>query len=67
VVSLAVIMPPDDVNVAVPSVAVPFLNVTIPPGGNPLGAAAATVAVKVTDWPDVDGLADEATLVVVDA
>ena len=25
-----------------------------------------TVAVKVTDWPEVDGLSDELTLVVVD-
>jgi hypothetical protein len=34
----------------------PFLNVTVPVGVPPLEV---TVAVKVTAWPDFDGLSDE--------
>ncbi len=44
---------------AVPSVAVPSLNVTSPVGDVPV-----TVAVKVTDVPYVDGFREEATVVV---
>ncbi len=51
-----------------PSVVAPSLNVTVPvrvpdaAGGLPL-----TVAVKVTVWPDTEGLADDASVVVVGA
>ena len=38
----------------------PSRNVTVPVGVPP-----ATVAVKVTDWPEIDGLALEVTVVVV--
>src|SRR5947199_387231 len=41
-----------------------MLNVTVPVGVPAPGATAATVAVKVTAWPDADGLADEVTVVV---
>ena len=44
----------------------PSMKVTVPAGraGRP-GAATVTVAVKVTDWPKTDGLADDASVVVV--
>ena len=42
-------------------------NCTVPVGVPAPGATALTVAVKVTDWPKTDGLAEEATLVVVPA
>ena len=41
-------------SVPVPNIAVPFLNVTTPVGVGPMDAV--TVAVNVTDWPEVDGL-----------
>ena len=44
------------VKVPVPRVVEPFLNVTLPVGVPPLEV---TVAVKVTAWPDFDGLRDE--------
>jgi hypothetical protein len=50
-------------SVAVPKVVVPFLNVTVPVGVPEV--AGLTVAVKVTDWPKLDGLSDETTVVVV--
>ncbi len=50
---------------AVPRVTVPFLKVTVPLGEPP--KAGVTVAVKVTDLPTFDGLAEEVTLVVVAA
>ena len=56
-------MPP--LSVTVPSVVEPFANVTEPVGVPLPGAFAATVAVKVTDWPKTDGFADETTDVVV--
>jgi hypothetical protein len=37
----------------------PFLNVTVPVGVPLPGGTAATVVVKVTDWPDTDGLCEE--------
>ena len=40
-------------------------NVTVPDGAPAPGAAAATVAVKVTLCPNTDGLGAEVTLVVV--
>ena len=50
---------------AVPRTVAPSLNVTVPPVG--VGwpeAVGATVAVKVTDWPCTEGLAEEARVVV---
>jgi hypothetical protein len=44
----------------VPMVVFPSLKVTVPPA-----VEGATVAVKVTDAPTVDGFAEEATVVVV--
>lgn len=46
----------------VPSVLVPSLNVTVPVGVPEI--AAITVAVKMTDWPRLDGSTDETTVVV---
>jgi hypothetical protein len=53
---------PDPFKVPVPIVAAPSLNVTVPVGvpGDPV-----TVAVNVTDWPYVEGLGEDVTLVVV--
>src|SRR5262245_29092944 len=48
-------------------VVAPSLNVTVPVGTPPPGATAVCVAVRVTDWPNTDGLTEEATEVVVDA
>src|SRR5438552_2974765 len=62
-VALNVACPP--LSVPVPSVVVPSLNVTVPvgvPAPPPLGL---TVAVKVTDCPNAEGLADEVIVVVV--
>src|SRR3989442_15343950 len=70
VLKLAVVTPPPVDNVPVPSVVEPSLKVTVPVG---LAAAALpgeltlTVAVKVTDWPETEGLVEEATTVVVSA
>ena len=58
-----VAVPP--LRVPVPRVVVPSLNVTGPEGVPAPGALAVTVAVKVTDWPKTDGLADEVRTVVV--
>ena len=43
----------------------PSLKVTVPVGVPPPALFAVTVAVKVTDCPDTDGLAEELTNVVV--
>src|SRR6185437_13053006 len=51
--------------VPVPSVAAPSLKVTVPVGVPVAGAVAATVAVRVTDCPNTEGLADEATVLAV--
>jgi len=51
--------------VPVPSVVVPSRNVTVPVGVPEPGASAATVAVKVSDWPKEPGLALEVSEVVV--
>ena len=48
------------VSVAVPRELAPSKNCTVP-----VAAAGDTVAVKVTDCPDVDGFADDASAVVV--
>src|SRR2546428_11161553 len=67
---VAVVPPPPVDNVPVPSVVEPSLKVTVPVG---LAAAALpgeltlTVAVKVTDWPETEGLAEGTTVVVVAA
>src|SRR5947208_1899676 len=52
-------------SVAVPSVVLPSLKVTEPVGEPAPGAINVTVAVKVTDWPETDGLAELLTDVVV--
>ena len=54
-------------NVPVPSVVPPSLKVTLPVGVPLPGAAAVTVAVKVTDWPKTEGFADDVTAVVLPA
>ena len=51
----------------VPSVLLPSLKVTVPGGLPEPGILAVTVAVKVTDWPDLEGLSEETTIVVVSA
>jgi hypothetical protein len=51
--------------VPVPNVAVPSLKVTVPVGV-PLPAVGLTVAVKVTETPEVEGLSDETIAVVVE-
>src|ERR1043166_3464338 len=51
--------------VPVPKVVAPSLKVTVPVGVPLPGAGALTVAVKVTGWPDTEGLTEEATVVVV--
>jgi hypothetical protein len=48
-------------SVAVPSAVGPSRKVTVPVGLPAPGAAAATVAVKVTDWPNTDRLVLEVT------
>ena len=55
------------VRLTVARVAAPSLNVTVPVGVPAPGATAATVAVKVSDWPKTDGLGPvvRATVVVV--
>lgn len=45
--------------VPVPIAVVPSLKVTIPVGVPPLPV---TIAVNVTDWPNIEGLADEVTV-----
>lgn len=50
-------------SVPVPNTVAPFLNVTVPVGVPLPGAIATTVAVKVTDWSNTDGLCDEITVV----
>ena len=51
------------VKVPVPRVLVPFLKVTVPLGVPAPGETGLTVAVKVTDWPKTEGLAEEVKLV----
>jgi hypothetical protein len=57
-----VVEPP--LKVPVPIVLTPSLNVTVPEGVPDPGATGLTVAVKVTVWPDTEGLADELSAVV---
>ncbi len=49
----------------VPSVLLPSLKMTVPMGVPEPGILAVTVAVKVTDWPDLEGLSEETTIVAV--
>ena len=49
-----------ELKLAVPSVAAPSRNVTVPDG---VPAAELTVAVNVTDWPNSDGFTEELTVV----
>jgi hypothetical protein len=53
-----------ELRVAVPKLVEPFLKVTFPVGVVP--NAGLTVAVNVTAWPNTDGFAEEASVVVVD-
>ena len=53
--------------VPVPSVVVPSLNVTTPVGTPAPEVVAATVAVKVTDWPNTEGFVPEVTVVDVES
>ena len=63
--NVAVVTPAVVDSVPVPSVFDPSLKVTVPVGLPVAGATALIVAVNVTDWPTVDGLTLEATVVVV--
>jgi hypothetical protein len=54
-----------ELRVPVPKVVTPSLKVTVPEGVPEPGAAALTVAVRVTVWPKTDGLTDEPSAVVV--
>ena len=48
-------------------VVAPSVKVTVPLGVPAPGATAATVAVKVTAWPNTDGLGVELTVVLLEA
>jgi hypothetical protein len=61
VVVVKVATPP--LRVPVPSVVAPFLKVTVPFGAGPVDGV--TVAVNLTDCPEVDGLTEEVRVVVV--
>jgi len=52
-------------NATVPSAVVPSLNVTLPVGVPTPGATTLTVVLKVTAWPNTDGLSEELTVVAV--
>ena len=64
---MANVATPEAFVVPVPIVVPPSLKVTVSPAGivPAPGATEATVAVKVTDWPNAEGLAEEVTVVVV--
>src|SRR5205809_243230 len=47
------------------STVAPSVNVALPTGTPAAGWAAVMVAVKLTDWPNPDGLSDDATAVLV--
>src|SRR5439155_15121350 len=59
-----VALPPDRVT-GVPKSVPSILNCTVPVRVPAPGATGLTVAVKVTDWPNTEGLTDELTVVVV--
>src|SRR5437588_790965 len=52
-------------SVPVPRVPAPSLKVTVPVGVPEPGELAVTVAVKVTDWPNTEGFAEETIVVAV--
>src|ERR1051326_5923187 len=54
-----------ELRVPVPRVLPPSLKVTVPDGVPEPGETGLTWAVKVTDWPTTDGLAEEERVVVV--
>jgi len=56
---------PEPSSAPVPTVAAPSLKVTVPLRVPAPGAVAVTIAVKVTDWPDVDGFTEELSVAVV--
>src|SRR5579863_7289054 len=56
---------PDPFRPIVPSGLAPSLKVTVPVGVPEPGSPAATVAVKVTDWPKTEGFVALTTAVVV--
>ena len=60
---VSVALPP--LSVAEPSVVVPSMKVTVPVVVPLPGAAAVTVAVNVTDWPNTEGFAEAVTTVLV--
>ena len=64
---MANVATPEAFVVPVPIVVPPSLKVTVSPAGivPAPGATEATVAVKVTDWPNTEGLAEEVSVVVV--
>src|SRR5260221_165198 len=56
-----------EARVFVTSAVAPSLNVTVPPGVPAPGDTALTVAAKMTDWPEIEGLLDETSETVVSA
>ena len=56
--------PAGRLSVPVPSVVDPSRNVTVPVGMPAPGGVAMTVAVRFTDWPNTEGLAEAVTVVV---
>src|ERR1043166_1659626 len=58
---------PDAFSVPVPSEAAPSMKVTVPLGVPVPAWPGLTVAVKVTDWPEAAGFAEEATVVVLES
>ena len=56
---------PPDSETGAPESEPSILNWTVPPGTPVPGATGATVAVNVTDWPNVEGFVSELTDVVV--
>src|SRR5437868_3986630 len=64
--ALLVALPPESVT-GLPKGAPSGWNCTVPVRGPAPGDTGATGAVKVTDWPKTEGLAEAATVVVVSA
>jgi hypothetical protein len=68
VLKLAVIVPPVEITVAgLPTLLPSMMNWTAPVGAPAPGAITLIVAVKVTFWPDTDGLTAELTAMAVAA
>jgi hypothetical protein len=74
VIALLPVVSAEVVKVAVPELKLadpiempPSRNVTTPVGVPAPGAAAVTVAVNVTAWPDTDGFTDEVTVVTLES